>query len=388
MRVVDIKRITHTGGKVFGRVTVPPCEKATRQDAQPECNLIAPRAMGRRTMAHLRVGRVTQEGPPWLSPMQRLGGAGEMAPRGHEATDVQTPVRVEVLQDPVRAGHGRELLPDVGQRRREVLTGTSRAKMPQDLPRRDHQGGDQAPHPVAAVRLLPCRRLARWGHLRRILPRENLPAGFFVHTDHQAALLREAQGILIAGAAVASLGVKRRSMALQPGDTSMGCEVGRVEHAPEGRAAHSLAPGMVAADRRHVIHAPSGRGVMVVCGGTRRQRQDIKALCGGKALWPAGPWRILESYEPLGEIPGAPQARGMAITGHLGGEAESGGVVRGRGPQEQPTTERQGLGSGMGAGEGFSLSPFLLCQGDGRRRGNWHRRNPCLVSGKIDMCSV
>ena len=72
---------------------------------------------------------------------------------------------------------------------------------------------------------------------------------------------------------------------------------------------------------------------------------------GGKAPWPPWPWRILESCEPLGEIPGAPQAYGMAITVHLGGEPEIGRVVRGRRPYDQPTTERQGLGSGMRTGE-------------------------------------
>ena len=45
---------------------------------------------------------------------------------------------------------------------------------------------------------------------------------------------------------------------------------------------------------------------------------------GGKAPWPAWPWRILEACEPLGEIPSAPQAHGMAITAHRGGESEIG----------------------------------------------------------------
>ena len=109
---------------------------------------------------------------------------------------------------------------------------------------------------------------------------------------------------------------------------------------------------------------------------------------GGKAPWPPWPWRILEACEPLGEIPGAPQAHGMAITAHLGGEPEIGRVVRGRRPYDQSTTERQGLRSGMGAGECFQLGPVLLRQGDGGRIRDWHRRYPCLVSGKTAMCIV
>lgn len=109
---------------------------------------------------------------------------------------------------------------------------------------------------------------------------------------------------------------------------------------------------------------------------------------GGKAPRPTWPWRILESCKPLGKIPGAPQADGMAITAHLGGEPEIGRVIRGRRPQDQPTTERQGLGSGMCAGECFQLCPFLIRQGDGGRIRDWHRRYPCLVSGKTAMCLV
>ena len=72
---------------------------------------------------------------------------------------------------------------------------------------------------------------------------------------------------------------------------------------------------------------------------------------GGKAPWSTCPWRILEAGEPVREIPGAPQAYGMAITVHLGGQPEIRRVVGCRRPQDQPTPERQGLGGGMRAGE-------------------------------------
>ena len=138
--------------------------------------------------------------------------------------------------------------------------------------------------------------------------------------------------MLIEGAEVPRLGVERRIMAIEPVDTPLRFQVGLVEHPPEGGAAHRSRPGVVAEDRRQVIHAPSGRWAVVVCRRTRRKRQDIDAFRGGKAPWPPWPWRILEACEPLGEIPGAPQAHGMTITAHLGGEPEIGRVVRGRRP--------------------------------------------------------
>jgi len=43
---------------------------------------------------------------------------------------------------------------------------------------------------------------------------------------------------------------------------------------------------------------------------------------GGKAPWPTWAQRILQPGESVCEIPGPPQAHGMAITVHLGGDPE------------------------------------------------------------------
>src|SRR2546430_10573967 len=166
---------------------------------------------------------------------------------------------------------------------REVLAGAWRAEMPQHLPRRHHKGGDQDTHPMADVLVLPFLRLARLSQLRRMLALENLHARLLVHTDDQASLLIEAQGMLIEGADVAGLGVERRIMAIQPVDTPMRFQVGLVEHPPEGGAAHRPGPGVVAEDRRHVINAPSCSWAVVVCRGTRRKRMDINEIRGGKS---------------------------------------------------------------------------------------------------------
>ena len=90
MRVVDSKIIDQTDGKVCGRGEVPPFEKATRQDTQPEFDLIQPRSMGRRKMEHMRMSGVTQESPPLLPPIQSLGIEGERhttRPRGDTHPD-------------------------------------------------------------------------------------------------------------------------------------------------------------------------------------------------------------------------------------------------------------------------------------------------------------
>src|SRR6266850_1984186 len=117
---------------------------------------------------------------------------------------------------------------------REVLTGAGRAQMPQHLAGRHHKGGNQDTDPMADILLLTFGWFAWVGRLRGIFTLENLHTRFLVDTDDQASLLEEAQGIHLEGTEVASLGVKRRIMAIQPVDTSMRFEIGFVEHPPEG----------------------------------------------------------------------------------------------------------------------------------------------------------
>jgi hypothetical protein len=72
---------------------------------------------------------------------------------------------------------------------------------------------------------------------------------------------------------------------------------------------------------------------------------------GGKAPRPTWARRILQPGESVGEIPSTPQAHGMAITVHLSGDPEIRRLIGRCGPQDQPTSECQGLGSGMRTGE-------------------------------------
>ena len=130
MRVVDVKIIDQTGCKVLRRTEVTTFEKTTRQDTKLQLDLIEPRPMFGRKMEHMLMRWVAQEGPPLHPSVQCLGDEGEIAPCGHEAAHVQAPVRIEIIDHPVIAGHGGELPDDVGQMRREVLTGACRAEMP------------------------------------------------------------------------------------------------------------------------------------------------------------------------------------------------------------------------------------------------------------------
>src|SRR5687767_12932454 len=68
-----------------------------------------------RKMKHMRMPRVAQKSPPLLTSAQVLGQKGHPAPLGNHTADVQTPVRVEIINHPIVALHSGQLLDDMGQ---------------------------------------------------------------------------------------------------------------------------------------------------------------------------------------------------------------------------------------------------------------------------------
>ena len=271
MGVRDSKIIEQTGGKVCRRTAVATFQKATRQDAQPQRDLMEPRPMLGRQMAHRLLCWVAQEGAALHASAQGLGVIGEIAPRGYEAAHRQAPVRSESIDHPIRACHGGELPVDVGERRRQVLTGAGLAQRPPPLAGRHHQGGNQDASPMADIFLLTfgwCAWVGRW---RGLCALEHLQARLLVDPDDQAPRLAEAQGLHREGTDGASLGVKLWIRAMQPGDTPMRFERGCVEPPPEGRTAPRPGSGLVAAHCRHVLKAPARHWAVVVCRRTRRE---------------------------------------------------------------------------------------------------------------------
>ena len=60
-------------------------------------------------MEHMLMGRITQERPALDAALQGLGGKRESTPRRYDAAHLQTPVRIEIIEDPIIAGHRRQL---------------------------------------------------------------------------------------------------------------------------------------------------------------------------------------------------------------------------------------------------------------------------------------
>src|SRR2546430_17006258 len=72
---------------------------------------------------------------------------------------------------------------------------------------------------------------------------------------------------------------------------------------------------------------------------------------GGKAPRPTWPGRILQTGEPVCEIPGAPEADRLAVTGHGGRHPEIRRGQWGGPPDNQGAPESEGPGGGKGTGE-------------------------------------
>ena len=189
--------------------------------------------------------------------LQGLGDEGESAPRGHQLAHVQAPGRIEVVDHPVIAGHGRELLLHVGQMRREVLTGAGAPEIPQHLPGGHHEGRKQDSCAMADVLMLPFLRLPRLGRLCGIFSLQNLHPGLFVCADHQAAVFVVAQGVAIQLTNIPRFRVKRRIVTIEPIDTAMWFEVRCLQNPPQARTTHEPAWMLLPQDEQHGVEAPA-----------------------------------------------------------------------------------------------------------------------------------
>lgn len=103
--VIDFEIVTQTGFKIVGRIEITSFQKPTGQDAEPQLHLIEPGAMLGRKVEHMLMGRIAQEGPPLHASQEGLGEERDLTPLGHETADLETPVGIEIIDDPIVALH-------------------------------------------------------------------------------------------------------------------------------------------------------------------------------------------------------------------------------------------------------------------------------------------
>jgi hypothetical protein len=87
------------------------------------------------------MGRIAQKRAALYAAGQRRGAIRDIAPWGDETADVEAPVGMEILDDPIVALHRGQWLPDVSQMGDPIRTGTGRPEMPDELARGHHTRG-------------------------------------------------------------------------------------------------------------------------------------------------------------------------------------------------------------------------------------------------------
>ena len=107
----------------------------------------------------------------------------------HEFANFQTPVGVQVVEDPVEPLLVGELRRDVSQMGGEIHAGARLAQVPNDLACGDDERGDQAAGAVTDVFVFAFFGFARLDQNRGMFALEDLHAGLFVRADDQFAVL-------------------------------------------------------------------------------------------------------------------------------------------------------------------------------------------------------
>ena len=151
MGVVVVQVCDQSSDEFRGRGKVAAFEPAARQGAEPQFDLIEPRAMFGREVEHMFVVGVGQKGASLRAGAQVAAVERQAVQPSHEFANVQAPVRVQVVENPMEPLVVGEMRRDMVQMSGEIQAGACHAQIPHDLARWNDERGDQAARAVADV---------------------------------------------------------------------------------------------------------------------------------------------------------------------------------------------------------------------------------------------
>jgi hypothetical protein len=219
--------------KILGAGKTPTGQKATGQNTKKPFRLVEPRAVFGCEMQDRAVTWITQEGPALRTFFALLRFKGHLTPPRHQAAHVQTPVRVQVVHDPIIPFQGWQALRRPLEMRHEISGRSGAPKGPSDVPRGHDQGMDQHPRTMADVLRFTPFTPARLGRLGGGFALEHVHASLCVAANHQAAWLIRLDRLGVQLANQVGLGVQVLVVAIQPVRTLGGLEVNVVQDTPE-----------------------------------------------------------------------------------------------------------------------------------------------------------
>ena len=190
-----------------------------------------------RDMTHVARAWITEKRPALAPRLQLLRLKSPLAPARHAATDLQTPVGIQMVPDPVITlppWPALLRLLEVGHKVGRFSGGTAGP----GRPARGH-GQRVAQHPRAVADVLVCTSLASAGLGRGgwCFALKHLPAGLCIAADHHAALVIYCQRVAVELAHLVGFRRKVRIVAVEPVRTLVGLQIDVLQEAPDARAA-------------------------------------------------------------------------------------------------------------------------------------------------------
>jgi len=281
--VVVVQVRGQTCDEFLGRCEVAAFQEATGQGAEPQFDLVEPRTVLGREVEDMLVIGIGQEGASLFAVAQFFLVERQAVEFRQEFANLQAPMGIQVIEDPMAALVVGKLRRDMSQMGGEIDAGACHAQVPHDLASGDDKRSDQATSAVADVFVLAFFGLAWLGQNRGVFSFEDLHAGFFVGANDHLALLIEDGSLDVQLADVLSLGVEVGIVAVEPIDTAMGFEVGRIQDTPDGGARHRLVGVAVDQLGREIVEAPLAGDAIMVAGFAGGQGDDFELFVGGKS---------------------------------------------------------------------------------------------------------
>src|SRR6185295_2736757 len=281
--------------KIRGVGKTPAGQKATVHDTKKQRSLVEPRAVFGREMKDMAVAGVGQKGPalPTFFELRRF--KGPLAPPSHQAAHVQTPVRVQVVQDPIIPCHMWQDLIRPLEMRHEIGGLPGGPKGPSDVACGHGPGMDQYPRTMADVLMVTPFAPARLGRFGGGFALEHWHAGLFVAAHHQAAVLLRLDRLGVKLANHGGLGINVLVVAMQPVLTLVGLEVKIVQDTPETGAADGIGVPRVKQSGHTLIECPAGDGALLVLRQCAGHRDDLDTSRGSKRAWTPWAYGILHA---------------------------------------------------------------------------------------------
>ena len=201
----------------------------------------------------------------------------------HEFANVQTPVRVQIIEHPVELFLVGELRGDMGEVSGEIDAGARHAQVPHDFPGRDDERSDQSAAAVANVFVLAFFRFAWLDQDGGVFSLQDLHAGFFIAADDEFAELIKGGSLDVELANVLRLGVEIGIVAVEPIDAAVRLEIGGLEDTLDGGARHGIMAVAIDEFACQIVEAPLTGLAIMVGGFAGGQVDDFELFSGGKS---------------------------------------------------------------------------------------------------------